>query len=69
MASRHQRPRKQGEEGGIIRRETPIYACKLMVVCPACGKPTRVGYTVVDGKKVRVCKNEGCKKAFPQRGV
>ena len=58
-ASRHQKPRKQGEEGGIIRRETPIYASKVMLVCPKCGKPTRVGHTVVDGKKVRACKKCG----------
>ena len=42
VASRHQKPRKQGEEGGIIQRETPIYASKVMLVCPKCGKPTRV---------------------------
>ena len=59
VASRHQKPRKQGEEGGIIRRETPIYASKVMLVCPKCGKPTRVGHTVVDGKKVRACKKCG----------
>ena len=59
VASSHQKPRKQGEEGGIIRRETPIYASKVMLVCPKCGKPTRVGHTVVDGKKVRACKKCG----------
>ena len=59
VAYRHQKPRKQGEEGGIIRRETPIYASKVMLVCPKCGKPTRVGHTVVDGKKVRACKKCG----------
>ena len=52
VASRHQKPRKQGEEGGIIQRETPIYASKVMLVCPKCGKPTRVGHTVIDGEKV-----------------
>ena len=59
VVSRHQKPRKQGEEGGIIRRETPIYASKVMLVCPKCGKPTRVGHTVADGKKVRACKKCG----------
>ena len=59
VAAKHQKPRKQGEEGGIIKRETPIYASKVMLVCPKCGKPTRVGHTVVDGKKVRVCKKCG----------
>ena len=59
VASRHQKPRKQGEEGGIIKRETPIYASKVMLVCPKCGKPTRVGHTFVDGKKTRACKKCG----------
>ena len=59
VASKHHKPRKQGEEGGIIKVETPIYASKVMVVCPHCGKPTRVGHTVVDGKKTRACKKCG----------
>ena len=60
VATKHQKPRKQGEEGGIIKVETPIYACKVMVVCPKCGKPTRVAHKVgADGKKVRACKHCG----------
>ncbi len=56
MATCHVRPRKQGEQGGIIRREAPIYVCKVMRVCPKCNKPTRTAYKLTDGKKVRVCK-------------
>ena len=59
MATRHRKARKQGEESGIIQMETPIYASKVMLVCPKCGKPTRVGHTVADGKKVRACKKCG----------
>ena len=59
VASCHTKPRKQGEEGGIIKMETPIYACKVMVVCPKCGKATRVAHKIEDGKKVRVCKKCG----------
>ena len=60
VISRHQKPRKQGEEGGIIKREAPIYACKVMRVCPKCDKPTRpANKTLADGKKVRVCKKCG----------
>ena len=59
MVSRHTRPRKQGEEGGIIQKEAPLYACKVMRVCPKCDKPTRVAYEIKDGKKVRVCKHCG----------
>ena len=59
VATKHQKPRKQGDEGGIIKVETPIYACKVMVVCPKCGKPTRVAHKLDGGKKVRVCKKCG----------
>ena len=50
---------KQGEEGGIIKVETPIYASKVQLVCPKCGKATRVAHKVTDGKKSRVCKKCG----------
>ena len=57
MATCHVKPRTQGDQGGIIRRESPIYACKVMRVCPKCDKPTRAAYKLTDdGKKVRVCK-------------
>ncbi len=59
VATKHQKPRKQGEEGGIIKVETPIYACKVMVICPKCGKPTRVAHKLDAGKNVRVCKKCG----------
>lgn len=59
VATCHVKPRKQGEEGGIIRREIPMYASKVMLVCPKCGKATRVGHKTVDGKNVRICKKCG----------
>ena len=59
VASKHMKPRKQGDQGGIIKMETPIYACKVMVVCPKCGKPTRVAHKMDGDKKVRVCKKCG----------
>ena len=60
VATCHVKPRKQGEEGGIVRREIPMYVSKVMLVCPKCGKPTRVAHKVgEDGKKVRVCKHCG----------
>ena len=59
VASKHMKPKKQGEQGGIIKMETPIYACKVMVVCPKCGKPTRVAHKLDGDKKVRVCKKCG----------
>ena len=60
MATCHVKPRKQGEEGGIIRKEIPIRADKVMLVCPKCGKPTRVGHKLLEnGDKVRDCKKCG----------
>ena len=59
VASRHQKARRQDEEGGIIKKETPIYACKVMIVCPKCGKATKVGHKIEDGKKTRICKKCG----------
>ena len=59
VASKHVKPRKQGDQGGIIKMETPIYACKVMVVCPKCGKATRVAQKLENGKNVRVCKKCG----------
>ena len=59
VAKRHKKPRKQGEPGGIISMETPIYACKLMRVCPKCDKPTKPAHSLDDGEKQRVCKKCG----------
>ena len=60
VAKRHKKPRKEGEPGGIIKMETPIYVSKLMRVCPKCDKPTRPAYKFkTDGNKVRVCKKCG----------
>ena len=59
VATKHQKPKNQQDQGGIIKTETPIYACKVMVVCPKCGKPTRVAHKITDGKKARICKKCG----------
>ena len=60
VATRHTKPRQQGEQGGIVKKEAPIYACKVMRVCPKCNKPTRPASKLqADGKKVRVCKKCG----------
>jgi large subunit ribosomal protein L24 len=59
VAAHHKKPRKQGEEGGILKIETPIYASKVQVVCPKCGKATRVAHKMEGDKKVRVCKKCG----------
>ena len=55
----HVKPKKQGDQGGIVSREIPMYASKVMLVCPKCGKATRHAVKLADGKKVRVCKKCG----------
>ncbi len=58
VVKKHRRPdRARGIRGGIVPIEAPIHVSNLMVVCPECGRPTRVGHRrLEDGTKVRVCK-------------
>ena len=60
IVTKHMKPRRMGETGGIVKAESPIYACKVQLVCPKCKKPTRVGHKIAeDGKKERLCKKCG----------
>ena len=60
VVSRHTKPRKQGDQGGILKKEAPIYACKVQRVCPKCNKPTRPAHKLLaDGQKVCVCQKCG----------
>ncbi|MEA4992970.1 MAG: 50S ribosomal protein L24 [Oscillibacter sp.] len=59
MVTCHVKPRKQGETGGIVKREAAIASCKVQVVCPKCKKGTRVAHKIENGKSVRVCKHCG----------
>lgn len=60
MATKHVKPRRQDQLGGIVHQETPVRVCKLMVVCPKCKEAARVGFQVLEnGEKVRVCKKCG----------
>ena len=62
MVKKAVRPNAQNQQGGIIEQEAAIDASNVMLICPSCGKPTRVGHDVNDeGKKVRVCKKCGAK--------
>ena len=65
IATKHQKPRQQGQPGGIVKKEAFIDASNVMLICPKCGKPTRVAHKIAevtgkDGKtqqkSVRVCK-------------
>lgn len=63
IVSKHKKPRKAGDEGGIIRQEAPIFASKVMNVCSKCGKPSRIGRKVLAGGDiVRYCKK--CNEEF-----
>jgi len=56
IVTKHQKARKQDEKSQILKKNAPVEASNLMVVCPSCGKATRVAHSTVDGKKVRICK-------------
>jgi large subunit ribosomal protein L24 len=58
LVRRHQK-QSQSQEGGIITKEAPIHLSNLALADPKDGKPTRVGFKVEDGKKVRVAKRSG----------
>ena len=59
VVSKHKKPRNQMDQGGIIKRETPIRACKVALYCDKCGKGVRVGHKIEDGKKTRICRKCG----------
>ena len=65
MVKKHVKPGRMGQAGGIVEAEGAVYASKVQVVCPKCGKPTRIAHKILeDGSKVRVCKNDGCGEEF-----
>jgi large subunit ribosomal protein L24 len=60
MVTKAQKPQPMaGVQGGLIKIEAPMDSSKVMVVCPACDKPTRLKHEIKDDKKVRVCKKCG----------
>jgi large subunit ribosomal protein L24 len=56
IVTKHQKARRQDEKSAIVKKSAPIEASNVMVVCPVCGKATRVAHNEIDGKKVRTCK-------------
>jgi large subunit ribosomal protein L24 len=60
VAKKHQAPTRSTQQGGIIDKDMPIPVANVALVCPSCGKPTRVGYKFdAAGEKARVCKKCG----------
>lgn len=63
IVTRHVKPTRAGQKGGIVKDEQPIPLAKVMPICPACKKPCRIQAKVLDGgEKVRICHR--CKEAF-----
>ena len=65
IAKKAVKPSKKNAQGGIIEITRPVPVSNVILVCPSCGKPARIGYTVAkDGKKARTCKK--CKQAIKE---
>ncbi len=56
LVTKHVKPKRQGETGGIVKAEGPVRACKVMLVCPKCGKAVRTGVRIDGDTKKRYCK-------------
>ena len=59
MVKRHVKPRGPQSSGGILEKEAPLHLSNLMLVDPQDGRPTRVGFKIVDGRKMRVSRRTG----------
>lgn len=59
IVSKHTKPRSAQEKGGIVKRPAAIDASNVQVICASCNKATRIAHSIVDGKKVRICKKCG----------
>jgi len=65
IAKKAVKPSKKNAQGGIVEITRPVPVSNVALLCPACGKPARVGYSISkDGKKTRVCKK--CKAAVKE---
>lgn len=62
MRKKHQKPKKSGEKGQIVELPGLIQVSNVKLICSKCGKAVRVGYKLIAGKKVRVCKK--CEQEF-----
>ncbi|NGQ97196.1 50S ribosomal protein L24 [Brevibacillus sp. SYP-B805] len=60
LVKKHTRPSQSNPQGGIVTQEAPIHVSNVSLIDPKTGKPTRIGYKVLEnGKKVRVAKKSG----------
>jgi large subunit ribosomal protein L24 len=56
LVKRHRRPRREREKGQIVEVPKPINVSNVKLVCPKCGRPTRLGYRLTEKGKYRICK-------------
>jgi len=59
LRKKHRKPRRSGEKGQIVEMPAPISISNIKLICPKCGKATRVRYKIVEGRKLRICKKCG----------
>src|SRR5690625_149199 len=59
MVRIHAKPSQENPQGGILNQEAPIHISNVLPIDPKTGEPTRVGYEIRDGKKVRIAKKSG----------
>lgn len=59
MVQKHAKPSQENPQGGILNQEAAIHVSNVLPIDPKSGEPTRVGYEVRDGKKVRIAKKSG----------
>ena len=59
MVSKHTKPNAKQPQGGIVKQEGSIHISNVQLVDPKTGAPTRIGYKIEDGKKVRIAKKSG----------
>ena len=69
IVHKHEKARKTTDTSKIVTEESPIDVSNVEIVCDKCGKATRVGHSLVDGKKIRVCKKCGASldKAYAKK--
>ena len=66
VVTKHVKPKKMGEQGGLVKAESALYASKVQLVCPKCGAATRVGHTAVGNKNGKTVSMRVCKKCGAQ---
>lgn len=56
LRKKHVKPKKSGEKGQTIEMPAPVHVSNVMMICPKCGKSSRVGFSVIEKRKYRICK-------------